>query len=645
MRGKLSLMQNGGELQIVDPRGILSPDHVLAIRLMGFNKQSEAGYITDSSTADLAVTVSAYLQNLGYELVADASITSMLESLERSKLEYRESFERGQEIKGKISANSITPPSFKEEVRIKPYQAKSVAHMLSVYHAANFSVPGSGKTIMTYAVYDILKSRGEVSGLLVIGPLSSFAPWEDECRLCMRQPPTIFRYLGPERRDRLDRLSSSEVVLTTYGTASNDSDYLSKYFMAKKNIMMVIDESHHIKKFNKSAIFSNQMINLGKYAKRRYILSGTPMPKGYEDLWSQITFLWPHNKLLGSRSAYEQMLERNDYQDVISERIDFLWTRVTNQQLKSDLPPMLDPSIISIPMSPSQEEIYVAIEQDMLRIEKKSTGALDFAQYRKNRILRLLQAVTNPSVLLLNDASYGLEKFYTGDTKIDHAVAEYQEVSPKLRMAANLAVELAKKNQNVVVWTVFVANVKFMRKAICDLDPAFTPIEITGEVPLDSDDQKSMRGREELIREFKSGSGKIMVATLGSIAESISLHHSCQRAIYLERGFNAGQYMQSLSRIYRIGSDKLKAVKFTFMQSVFSDQMTRTIDHKIDVVLKNRIRQMYALLDDDFALHPLDLDADAEQVQPGHLPEDDAREVYSGLIAAAKSHEEISNAR
>lgn len=639
MDGKLSITKNNDSLQIRDSQGSLSPDHILAIRLMGFSEPHDGEYVTDSPTDDLAITVSVYLQELGYEIVADTSIKSMLESVKNSKGEYEGSLKNGLATKQQTSFDPITPPSFKDTVRVKPYQAKSVEHMLNVSHAANFSVPGSGKTLMTYAVYDILKSRGEINGLLVIGPLSSFAPWEDECRFCMRQPLTIFRYLGTERRGYLDQLSTNEVVLTTYGTASNDVDYLTRHLLDKKNIMMVIDESHHIKKFDEFAKFSNQMIRLGEHAKRRYVLTGTPMPKGYEDLWSQVTFLWPHNKLLGTRSAYGQMLDQNNHYDDINDRINFLWTRVTNQQLESDLPPIREPSIISIPMSPCQEEIYVAIEQDMLRIEKKSTSALDFAQYRRNRVLRLMQAVTNPGILLLKDENFALEKFYTGDSRIDRIVTDYEEPSPKVNTAAKLAVEMAKKNHNVVVWTLFVANVKFLSRAISELDPSFTPIEITGEVPLDSDDQKNVRGREDLIREFKSGRSKIMVATLGSIAESISLHHSCQRAIYLERGFNAGQYMQSLSRIYRIGSDKQKPVQFTFLQSVFNDGETETIDHKIDVVLKNRIKQMYALLDDDFALHPLDLDTNTSKLPlDSTFGDDDTRKIYADLIAAAKDH-------
>ena len=96
---------------------------------------------------------------------------------------------------------------------------------------------------------------------------------------------------------------------------------------------------------------------------------------------------------------------------------------------------------------------------------------------------------------------------------------------------------------------------------------------------------------------------------MGSIAESVSLHKSCRNAIYLERNFNAGQYMQSLSRIFRIGSDKNKSVNYIFLRTVFRDEFTDTIDGTIDSKLKERIKRLYTLLNDEFEIHPLSLES------------------------------------
>ena len=69
--------------------------------------------------------------------------------------------------------------------RLKPYQIPAVAHALAVKNAANFSVPGSGKTTIVLCVFAILKTRKEVEKLVVIGPRSSFQPLRrDEFRGC-----------------------------------------------------------------------------------------------------------------------------------------------------------------------------------------------------------------------------------------------------------------------------------------------------------------------------------------------------------------------------------------------------------------------------------------------------------------------------
>ena len=189
---------------------------------------------------------------------------------------------------------------------------------------------------MTYAVFDELRNSGIVDSLLVVGPLASFGPWEDEYKFCFNKKNTdkIFRYLGPSRFNELKNLKNYEVVLTSYPTATNDIDHLKKELLSERKIMMVIDESHHIKRFRADATIANGMIELGKDAIRRYILSGTPVPRDFEDLWSQITFLWPHSNILGTREAYKSILESFNPGSEISERINFLWTRVTNNHLK-----------------------------------------------------------------------------------------------------------------------------------------------------------------------------------------------------------------------------------------------------------------------------------------------------------------------
>lgn len=70
-----------------------------------------------------------------------------------------------------------------------PLQLLSAYHMAFSQNACNFSVPGAGKTSIVYGAYAYLHSlpndnAKHIDKLLVVGPLSSFGPWELEYEEC-----------------------------------------------------------------------------------------------------------------------------------------------------------------------------------------------------------------------------------------------------------------------------------------------------------------------------------------------------------------------------------------------------------------------------------------------------------------------------
>ena len=65
-------------------------------------------------------------------------------------------------------------------ITLRDYQYKS-AFLLSMGEGGfDFSVPGAGKTIITYAAYAYLKNNGVVDNIFVIGPGSAYNAWYDE---------------------------------------------------------------------------------------------------------------------------------------------------------------------------------------------------------------------------------------------------------------------------------------------------------------------------------------------------------------------------------------------------------------------------------------------------------------------------------
>lgn len=86
------------------------------------------------------------------------------------------------------------------------------------------------------------------------------------------------------------------------------------------------------------------------------------------------------------------------------------------------------------------------------------------------------------------------------------------------------------------------------------------------------------------------------MANPAACAESISLHKVCHHAIYLDRTFNCGQYLQSLDRIHRIGLKRDEIVTYHLIVA------NNTIDETIDRRLVEKEEMMLNLLDGDLPI-------------------------------------------
>ena len=132
----------------------------------------------------------------------------------------------------------------------------------------------------------------------------------------------------------------------------------------------------------------------------------------------------------------------------------------------------------------------------------------------------------------------------------------------------------------------------------------FDSLTVTGRIPQDGEVDPN-DNREKRIEEFKVSEKNILIANPASCAESISLHKHCQNAIYLDRNFNGAQYMQSLSRIHRVGMPEKINPKYMMIMS------ENTIDEDVDDRLEQKHQRMLDFLNDDFEVLNLDLDDDS----------------------------------
>ncbi len=543
----------------------------------------------------------------------DSEITSKLFYSQLDGTTLSDSLKKCKILESQIDYDPKLSKSFKRQLR--DFQKYPVEHMLAVNHAANFSVPGSGKTTMTFAVIVNWLEQGIIEKIVVVGPNASFSSWEDEFQLCFEKMPKSIRVSGDLASILSDISKNSDIIFAHYQTINIRRDDFRKFLQKYKSVL-IIDESHNIKN-PEIKKWASALLDLAPYAKRRLILSGTPMPQDERDLWTQITFLYPHDLPLGNVNTYCDIVKKSGLHENHKQVLKKLFTRIKKEDL--NLP---EPKFIKVPvvLGEHQRRIYDYIAEKTLEEIENTEEQEELDKFKIAKVIRLMQVASNPSLLSersrefnvdsplfespseIINAEIGLDinKINNDDlksTSIYEKILNYSalEIPSKIVTAGKIARDLYNKGEKVIIWSTFLLNIDVFQKAVlADL----VPIAIDGRVSRNLEDSPN---RDELINKFKnSPNPEILIASPASLGESVSLHKNlkgetiCTNAIYFDRNFNGAQFMQSVDRLHRVGMDN--DVKVTYHLCIGMD----TIDEKIDQRLWEKWENMTNALNDSF---------------------------------------------
>ena len=132
--------------------------------------------------------------------------------------------------------------------RLYTLQMLSAYHMAFAQNACNFSVPGAGKTSIVYGAYAYLKHLPEsnpkhVDKLLIIGPLSSFGPWEHEYQECFGRKVESMRLIGGLSKEKkslyLHGIDTCELTIASYQSVISIKDDLC-FFLSRNKVMLYL---------------------------------------------------------------------------------------------------------------------------------------------------------------------------------------------------------------------------------------------------------------------------------------------------------------------------------------------------------------------------------------------------------------------
>jgi hypothetical protein len=487
---------------------------------------------------------------------------------------------------------------------LKAHQKEGLAHALSAVNAANFSVPGSGKTAVAIAVAATHLLAGTIENVIVVGPLSSFRPWETELSASGVTALRARRVRG-SARVRLSIYAAAErgdVLLMSYATASADRVPLRE-MVGRRAAMLVVDESHRIKRFRGGA-WAPALVDIAVGCRIRMILSGTPMPQGGRDLYTQLSVLWPNGELTGSKDAFATKVD-SSFGSVVGDVLPFV-SRTPKDRL--GLPPIEierhDAKLVGL-----QGEVYELVESGLRRrIAAAETWADKIEALKRARPLRLIQAATNPDLFNRRDDFYHLPRLTNPSPTLMDRLARYAEIETpaKSEAALQIVIDIANGGGKVVCWSNFVGNLdQFSALVRARLGLACFQIDgrvPTGDEPADDSIGPNRSVREEidtreiLIGRFLDTTGPaILVANPASCSESISLHSACHNAIYLDRTFDCAQYLQSIDRIHRLGLSP--ETQTTVHLLIATINGSPTVDSVVDAALLTKEARMRQLLE------------------------------------------------
>ena len=489
--------------------------------------------------------------------------------------------------------------------------------MCAMKKAANFSVPGSGKTASALGVYAYLRSRGLVDKVVVISPKNAFGSWKDEwdscfgrldmCRpLCFHDPLFANKSIAAKRRELSLNIGRYNLVLINYEAVGNYVEDLSEIVSSKT--LLVFDEIHKVKRIG--GVRASYALEVAKDAEYVITMTGTPIPNSYCDIYNLLHILFP-NDYDGFFGFRPKALENPNKAVVqaINDSINPFFCRTDKSSLGV---PEASPDIVICEESTYEEnELFARIKE----------------AYRKDAlalIIRIMQMESDPEMVLDALEDSDLDDFFNEEPlpKVDSdpvsetfiELASKCRPTSKTKRCVELATELMRQGKPVIIWCYFKKSMTNLERLLSER--GWRVAVVNGGTP--------QVERETDLDDFKRGRIDVLITNPHTLAESISLHSICHDAIYYEYSYNLIHLLQSKDRIHRLGLPDGQYTQYYYLQSSFATEKgVWSLGDKMYARLHEKEQTMLDAIDRGI-------------LEPGTPESEDIRLVFDGLFDSAE---------
>ena len=241
------------------------------------------------------------------------------------------------------------------EYRQMNHQAGSWEEMLELRDIAMFWRMGSGKSKQACDIANYHYRAGDIDHFLIVVLNSIRGNWEKQLHEHMACDYAYHQLESGKYKQYQSWYDSLKIegwlkvlVVSIESLSQGRAIEYAEHFVMGGRTMMVVDESMTIK--NHKAIRTKMCHRLGALSQKRIIMTGTPVTKGIENLWSQFHFLDP--EIIGFPDYYafeRRYVTKGGYENKqivgynnVSELMELLEAHafnVTKEEALPDLPP------------------------------------------------------------------------------------------------------------------------------------------------------------------------------------------------------------------------------------------------------------------------------------------------------------------
>ena len=457
------------------------------------------------------------------------------------------------------------------------FKTKPYAHQLTALEKswnkenfAYFMEMGTGKTKVLIDNLAMLYDKGKIDGALIIAPKGVVKTWYEQ-ELPTHLPNHIENVtvlwqsnITKTQQEKLETLFEIEsalhiLVMNVEALSTEKGVKFASKFINSHKTMMAIDESTTIK--TPTARRTKNIIGIGKHAKYKRIMTGSPITKNPLDLYTQCEFLDPwlldFTSYYAFRNRYAEMktmhLRGRSIQVVsefknlgeLSETVKNFSYRVLKEDCL-DLPPK---NFIKrhITLTPAQKKVYEQMKKAAMAV---LNGKVTTTMTVLTQLMRLHQITCG---------------HFTAD---DGSVQEVE--SNRLNELMSILEETEGK---AIIWANYQRDVAQIIEHIEKKYGKGSIVDYYGLTPQED--------RQDNIRKFQNKPEcRFLIGTPQTGGYGITLTQA-NTVIYYSNGYDLEKRLQSEDRAHRIGQKKT----VTYVDLICED----TVDEKIVKALRDKI--------------------------------------------------------